>query len=113
MIIWRNYKALSDASATLRKKNCWTACDHCKSKWSDIQPPTKSVHMVVRDVQRQTLTRFICDHCANDVIPIGTSVRIKGEPEGLGEIDAYRMILGVLYYVVEDVEYQHKIIEPV
>ena len=63
MKIWENFKTLSDAKLFLQRKNCWTACDNCKKKWNDIEPATEHVHMTIRTVQGQTVTRFICDAC--------------------------------------------------
>lgn len=65
MKIWENFKSLSDARPSLQRRNCWSCCDRCKKKWSAIE--TTNVHMTVRMVQGQSVTRFVCDTCLPDV----------------------------------------------
>jgi hypothetical protein len=51
----------------LQRKNCWTCCDACRVKWSKLEPPTQYAHMTIRQVQGQTVTRFVCDNCLESV----------------------------------------------
>jgi hypothetical protein len=58
MKVWEQFKALGDARASLKGRNCWRACWFCSLKWDDCE--TEYVHMLVTDKNE---TRFICDVC--------------------------------------------------
>lgn len=63
MKIWENFKTLTEARPTLNKRKCWSSCDDCQTVWSEMEPLTENVHMIIKPVQGESLTRFICDNC--------------------------------------------------
>ena len=69
MRIAKHSMTLSKARPMLNRRNCWTYCDDCRSKWSATG--TVHVSMKVREVQGVTVTRFLCDECAGGYVQVG------------------------------------------
>lgn len=63
--IWPNYKVMAEYIGTLNNRNCWVACDDCRSKWRNIAPGTVMVHMKIRVVSGAQVHRFVCDNCVS------------------------------------------------
>lgn len=61
MKVWENFKPLSQANLLLVKKRCWLQCEDCKNPWAQIE--TVHIHMIVKVVDGQQKTFFICDAC--------------------------------------------------
>lgn len=61
MKVQENFKPMSQAIPILSKRNCWKVCDTCQKPWNQIQ--TSGIHMIVRAINNQSKTRFICDGC--------------------------------------------------
>lgn len=74
MKVRENFKTKTEAMFILQKRNCWKVCDTCQKPWE--QTGTVGIHMIVRVINNQSKTRFVCDGCLQ-ALKLQTDVEIQ------------------------------------